>query len=205
MLTKKEQLYKNKKTKKKKCKECQKLFAPTRELQPCCSYECEVRHIDSNLNNLVAHGKSIRQKETNKIKKEFRENDKRILREKIQKVANRYGKLMDYQRYLQDGCITCGKIGGKVDGGHFLPTSTYPSIRYFSKQIKCQCIRCNQYNGGMPLEYEAKMRLMYGNDLVDSLKSQHRKSANYSVEYMKKYIRVISKRNKKLELRLNLL
>jgi len=72
MLTKKQQLYKNKKTKKKKCKECQKLFAPTRELQPCCSYECEIKHIDSNLNNLVAHGKSIRQKQTNKIKKEFR-------------------------------------------------------------------------------------------------------------------------------------
>ena len=57
----------------------------------------------------------------------------------------------------------------------------------------------------MPLEYEAKMRLMYGNYLVDNLKKEHRKSANYSIEYMQKYIKIITKRVKKLELRNNIL
>lgn len=181
--------------KQKKCRYCKEYFTPFNSLQPFCfKTEC-----------IQEHNKVTREKKARKVKKEFKERDKSLLRKKIQSVANKYGRLMDYQRYLQEGCITCGKIGGKVDGGHFLPTSTYPSIRYFSKQIKCQCIRCNQYSGGMPLEYEAKMRLMYGNDLVDSLKNEHRKSATYSIEYMKKYIRIISKRNKKLELRLNML
>jgi hypothetical protein len=200
--TKEMQLKQNKKPRQKRCKECNKLFTPTRELQPCCSFECDINHVDNNLKGLVALGGDMRTKRANKRKAEFKANDKVALRKSIQATANRYGRIMDYERYLQEGCITCGKIGGKIDGGHFLPTSTYPSIRYFSKQIKCQCIRCNQYNNGMPLEYEAKMRLMYGDDLVDSLKSEHRASANYSMEYMKKYIRVINKRIKKLELRI---
>lgn len=177
--------------KEKKCRYCKEKFTPFNSLQPFCfKNEC-----------IVKHNKTTLEKKKAKAKKEFKENDKTLLRKKIQSIANKYGRLMDYQRYLREGCITCGKKGGKIDGGHFLPTSTYPSIRYFSKQIKCQCIRCNQFNGGMPLEYENKMRAMYGNNFVDKLKNEHRKNANYSVEYMKKYIKTISKRIKKLELR----
>ena len=197
MYSKEEQLKKSKKPTRKRCKECKKLFVPVREMQTTCSIQCALNH---------SQKPKAKKDYQLKNKKELAEKypDKRALRKSIQKTANKYGRLMDYQRYLQEGCITCGKIGGKIDGGHFLPTSTYPSIRYYSKQIKCQCIRCNQYNNGMPKEYDIKMRSIYGDDFVDNLRLEHRKSANYSVEYMKKYIRVINKRNKKLELRLNL-
>jgi len=202
MYSKEQQLNQFKKTKKKRCRECKKLFVPTREMQSCCGYECEINYISKpkNLKNAIKQGKEKR-------KKELAEKypDKRALRKRIQAIANKYGRLMDYQRYMQEGCITCGKTGGKVDGGHFLPTSTYPSIRYYSKQIKCQCIKCNQFQGGMPKEYDIKMRSIYGDDFVDNLRLEHRKSTNYSVEYMRKYIRVINKRNKKLELRLDII
>lgn len=201
MFTKEQQLKKNKKPKQKRCKECKKLFTPERELQPCCSYDCNIKHLESNLKGLVNQGKTNRKKEARKQKSELDNNDKSMLRRKVQAVANRYGKLMDYPRWKEEGCITCGIKTGKVDGGHFLPTSKYPSIRYFAKQIKGQCIRCNQYNNGMPLEYDSKMRELYGNNFVDKLRENHRKSANYSVEYMQKYIRIIGKRIKKLELR----
>lgn len=181
--------------KERKCNYCKSKFTPINPFQPFCWNEDCIKQ----------HNKLQREKKARKAKKEFKENDKTLLRKKIQSLANKYGRLMDYQRYLLEGCITCGSKTGKVDGGHFLPTSTYPTIRYFSKQIKCQCIRCNQYNGGMPLEYENKMRILYGDNFVNNLKQEHRKSANYSIEYMKKYIRVISKRIKKLELRNNIL
>lgn len=179
----------------KKCKMCLKMFNPIRPMQTICSFECSIEW-----------SKKPKAQKAYKMekKKELLEKypDKTALKKSIQSTANKYGRLMDYQRYLQEGCITCGKIGGKVDGGHFLPTSTYPSIRYYAKQIKCQCIKCNQYNNGMPVEYDIKMRSLYGNIFVDNLRLEHRKSANYSIEYMKKYIRVINKRIKKLELRL---
>ena len=184
-----------KKPKEKKCRYCKNKFIPFNSFQSFCfKEEC-----------IKQHNKQEREKKDRKAKKEFKENDKTLLRVKIQRLANKYGRMMDYQRWLKEGCITCGIKTGKVDGGHFLPTSTYPSIRYYSKQIKCQCINCNQYNNGKPLEYEAKMRLMYGNDFVDNLLKEHRVSKNYNVEYMQKYIRVINKRVKKLELRNNLL
>ena len=178
-----------------KCKHCKTKFNPYTSFQKYCLQTDEC---------IAENNKQHRQKESKKAKKEFRENDKTALRDKIQRLANKYGRIMDYQRWLIEGCITCGIKTGKVDGGHFLPTSSYPSIRYYSKQIKCQCINCNQYNNGKPLEYEAKMRLMYGDDFVDNLKNEHRNSRKYSIEYMKKYIRVINKRVKKLELRNNL-
>lgn len=184
--------------KNKKCKNCLKMFTPERAMQSCCSFECSIEW--------AKKPKAQKQYKMEK-KKELIEKypDKSLLRKKIQSLANKYGRLMDYQRYLLEGCITCGSKNGKIDGGHFLPTSTYPTIRYFSKQIKCQCVRCNQYGGGMPLQYENKMRILYGDNFVNNLKQEHRKSANYSIEYMKKYIRVISKRIKKLELRNNIL
>lgn len=181
----------------KKCKNCKKSFEPERPMQSTCGYDCAIQWA-----NTPKAQKAYKIEKKKELMEKY--PDKTLLKRKIQAIANKYGRLMDYQRYLQEGCITCGKIGGKIDGGHFLPTSTYPSIRYFSKQIKCQCIRCNQYNSGMPLEYEEKMRLMYGNKLVDNLKNEHRKSANYSIDYMKKYIRIIGKRVKKLELRNNI-
>lgn len=179
----------------KKCKHCKTKFTPFNSFQKYClgNDEC----IDES-------NKQFKAKKSKELKKEFKENDKTLLRRKIQSLANKYGRLMDYQRWLREGCITCSAKTGKVDGGHFLPTSTYPSIRYYAKQIKCQCINCNQYNGGKPIEYEAKMRDLYGDDFVDKLKAEHRKSSNYSIEYMKKYILVIGKRVKKLELRNNL-
>ena len=189
-----------KKPKKKKCKNCLSFFIPDRLMQTTCSFECAIEYS----NKPKVQKKYITDKHR-ELKKEFKENDKTLLRVKIQRLANKYGRMMDYQRWLREGCITCGIKTGKVDGGHFLPTSTYPSIRYYSKQIKCQCINCNQYNGGKTVEYEAKMRLMYGDDFVNNLKNEHRNSRKYSVEYMQKYIRVINKRVKKLELRNNLL
>ena len=179
----------------KKCKYCKERFEYMNSFQPFCfKDEC-----------ILQHNQKTKEKKSKELKKEFRENDKSLLRVKIQRLANKYGRMMDYQRWLKEGCITCGIKTGKVDGGHFLPTSTYPSIRYYSKQIKCQCINCNQYNGGKTVEYEAKMRLMYGDDFVNNLKNEYRNSRKYSVEYMQKYIRVINKRVKKLELRNNLL
>ena len=178
-----------------KCKHCKTKFKPISSFMAYCLQNDEC---------ITESNKQFKAKKSRELKKEFKENDKTLLRRKIQALANKYGRLMDYQRWTKEGCITCRSKSGKVDGGHFLPTSTYPSIRYYAKQIKCQCINCNQYNGGKPIEYEAKMRSLYGNDFVDKLKQEHRKSSSYSVEYMKKYIMVIGKRVKKLELRNNI-
>ena len=196
MLSKKQQLYKNKKTKKKKCKECQKLFAPIRELQPCCSYECEIKHIDSNLNNLVAHGKSIRQKETNKIKKEFRENDKSILKDLAQTVVNKYIRLRDKNK----PCISCGYIGSKRkwNAGHFRPQGANQQIRYYTLNIFIQCEQCNSYKSGNLILYRKALIKKFGIKWVEKLESNQERG-NYTVEYLQRLIKVFRKKIKLYE------
>lgn len=193
MLTKKQQLYKNKKTKKKKCKECQKLFVPTRELQPCCSYECEVKHIDSNLNNLVAHGKSIRQKETNKIKKEFRENNKSILKDLAQTVVNKYIRLRDKDK----PCISCGYIGNerKWNAGHFRPQGGNQQLRFNLLNLHKQCEQCNSYKSGNLVPYRENLIKKIGLDRVEQIEANHERG-NYTVEYLQRLIKVFRKKIK---------
>lgn len=200
MYTKEQQLKHNKKPKRKRCKECGELFIPTREMQPCCGYACEVIYADKNLNTLINDAKKRKAKEDNKKKKEFNHNDKSYLAKKVQDLANKYGRTRDLlERGF--GCITCTNTG-KMDGGHFLPTSSYRPIRYLTRQIKQQCVKCNRYNGGMRAEYREVMIKMYGTEYVEYLESFKQGDAKYSIEYYKKYLRVMSKRLRKLESRL---
>jgi len=187
MFTKEQQLSKKKKPRKKKCKNCNDWFTPEREMQTTCGIPCAIAYANKD---------NVKQKEINKQKREFRQSDKTILKEKVQKLANKYGRLREFSRG-NVFCVTCGAKNVKFDGGHFLPTSTYPSIRYYTLQINPQCVNCNQYNGGKPKEYREYMIKRFGLKKVEDLEAQHRVSRKYTVEYYQKYLRVMSKRLKK--------
>lgn len=178
-----------------KCKTCKAPFKQNRIGQKTCEvypYECSIEY-----------GKSNKKKEIRKKKTVFKQSDKSLLKDQVQALANRIGKISHILEVGNDICVTCGKIGGKKDGGHFLPTSTYPAIRYYTKQIKPQCITCNQYNGGMPIEYTSCMIEKYGIEFVKDLQSQKRVTRKYSLEYYQKYKKVMTKRKNKLEKRLS--
>lgn len=183
-----------------KNKECNKLFTPTRDFQKCCCYECDIKFLDDkdNLKSLINETKKRNVKEANKKRSEFKMSDKSLLREKVQKLANRYGRLREFSRG-NNFCVSCGNTNCKFDGGHFLPTSTYPKIRYNTLQINPQCVKCNRYNGGSFKEYRVYMIKRFGIKYVEKLESTHRESANYSVVYLQKYLRIMGKRIKRYE------
>ena len=199
--TKEDQLSKVKQPRRKKCKECKKLFTPTREMQSCCFGKCTADYAQKNLKSLISTGTKNRTKESNKKKKDFKDNDKTVLAVKVQKLANKYGRTRDIlERGI--GCITCPKKDGKMDGGHFLPTSSFRPIRYLTKQIKQQCVNCNRHNGGRRPEYTEVMIKMYGQEYVSYLESFKQGVAKYTVAYYQKYLKVMGKRLRKLEKRL---
>ena len=189
--TKADQLKRNKKPTRKRCKECKTLFVPTRGMQPCCSYKCETLHIDNNLNSLIADGKK------NRIKDAKKEKSKTTLKKRVQDLSQKYGRLREKSRG-NILCVTCGSANSK-DGGHFLKKSNYPSIRYYTLQINPQCVTCNQYGDGMPVEYEEYMRVRFGDEKVNWLKSQLRVSRKYSTEYLERYLKIMGKRIKRYE------
>jgi 5-methylcytosine-specific restriction endonuclease McrA len=184
----------NKTYKPKTCKICKDKFVPVRDLQPTCQkIECMIAYGNKTLQK----HRQNQSKALNRAKKEFRDSDKVHLKKVAQMLVNKYARLRDqYESGVR--CCTCGSVG-KMDGGHFLPTSGYGAIRYNTNQIHQQCVNCNQYNGGRPIEYEQFMIKKYGMKYVENLKATKNIRRKYTVEYYQKLIRIIKKKLKQIE------
>jgi hypothetical protein len=174
-------------------KECKNLFTQERPMQSTCSPKCAIGHA-------AAQRKKREEKAHRIAKTEFYAEDKSTLIAKAQALANKYARYRDM--LLGRACITCGTRSAKFDGGHFLPTSTHKSIRFYTLQIHLQCYQCNQKNSGRPSEYRVAMIRLYGLEKVEWLEAQRSPRAKYTVEYLNRYIKVMGKRFKKLENRL---
>lgn len=179
----------------KKCRQCGEPFEHNpKAITPFCSNLCELTaKAMSNLKEI--------KKQKAKKKREFRQNDKPKLMQKCQSLANKYARIRDER--LGRGCITCGTKNAKWDGGHFLPTSTYSSIRFYTLQIHKQCFQCNRINSGKPREYREAMINMHGIEWVEKLESTKNITRKYTVEYLNKYLLVIGRRLKKMTNRMN--
>ena len=179
----------------KKCRQCGELFERNpKVITPFCSNLCELTaKAMSNLKEI--------KKQKAKEKREFKQNDKPKLMQKCQSLANKYARIRDER--LGRGCITCGTKNAKWDGGHFLPTSTYPSIRFYTLQIHKQCFQCNRINSGKPREYREAMINMHGIEWVEKLESTKNITRKYTVEYLNKYLLVVGKRSKRMTNRIN--
>ena len=179
----------------KKCRQCGELFERNpKVITLFCSNLCELTaKAMSNLKEI--------KKQKAKKKREFKQNDKPKLMQKCQSLANKYARIRDER--LGRGCITCGTKNAKWDGGHFLPTSTYSSIRFYTLQIHKQCFQCNRINSGKPREYREAMINMHGIEWVEKLESTKNITRKYTVEYLNKYLLVIGRRLKKITNRMN--
>lgn len=199
MLSKTSQLSKGKaKTPRtRKCLTCREWFKPKEQGVTTCSDVCAVAYGVSNFKKQATRDKA-------KAKKEHYENDKSKLMQDCQKIANKLGKAHAYISGVTT-CATCPielSTQQQIDGGHGFPTSTYSGIRFYTLQILPQCVRCNRYNSGMRIEFKNKLISMYGEDKVEWFESFKGKPTKYTVDYLKKYKTVMSKRLKQLEKRL---
>lgn len=79
-----------------------------------------------------------------------------------------------------DKCYTCPREGAewKWDAGHYKPVALVGSNNRLSwdlRFIRRQCSRCNGAGQGMAREYEARLRLELGDDVVDWFEENYRK------------------------------
>ena len=171
----------------KKCSYCGDLFPAFNSLQKFCfKNEC-----------IQEHNLTIKKKKANKEKRVFKNSDLTTLKAKAQSLVNKYARFRD-EKERGYKCCTCGHTGGQMDGGHFLPTSSYSAIRYNTNQIFLQCKKCNRFNGGMPKEYRLFMIDRYGLEYVEKLEATKNELRGYSIEYYQKLIRVVTKKLKRL-------
>lgn len=196
--TKKQQLKHNKKPKRKRCKECNKLFPKEgNELKPCCSSYCMSIYISKpeNLKKHIEHGKKLREKENQQKKKEFRINEKTGLKEAVQKVVNKYIRLRD----MYKPCISCGAIEAiQWDAGHFRPVGNNQQVRYYTLNIHKQCSHCNDQLSANLVPYKENLIKKIGLEKFEKLEADH-STKKYSVEYLERLRKVFNKKIKLYE------
>lgn len=191
MLTKKDQLKYNKKPKRKRCKECNKLFTPEREMQPCCTFDCEIAYISNknNLKKLIDDGKKNRIKESNKKKKELKENDKSYWIQKAQKEFNKFIRLRD----KNEKCISCDYIwnnGGyqrQAHASHYISVNKSKALRFNELNVWKSCQQCNTHLSGNLAEYRIRLIKKIGLEKVEELEriANHSQPDKYTIENYK--------------------
>ncbi len=183
-ISKEQQLKHNKKPRRKRCKECNELFIPTRDMQPCCSYPCEVMYVDKNLTTLIDDGKIRINKENTKKKRAFNQIDKSKLREKAVFMFNKFIRLRDKNL----PCISCGHTHGRqFHAGHFKPAGANPHLRFNELNVHKQCSICNNYKSGNLAEYRKNLIKKIGVENVQALESDT-SVKKYSVDDYKNII-----------------
>ena len=175
--------------KRKKCKNCLKMFTPERAMQSCCSFECSIEW--------AKKPKAQKQYKMEK-KKELIEKypDKSKWLANAQTVVNAYVRLRDKNK----PCISCGYIGDgkKWNAGHFRPQGGNQQLRFNLLNLHKQCEPCNSYKSGNLVPYRKALIKKFGIKWVENLESNH-ETKKYSIEYLQRLIKVFRKKIKLYE------
>lgn len=91
------------------------------------------------------------------------------LKKQLDKVFSEYVRKTDAQR-----CYTCGKTRVTLQCGHFISRS-YLATRWDLDNCKNQCIGCNIFGNGKPLDFEEHLIRDIGKKKVEQLKARRHK------------------------------
>ena len=146
--------------KSKKCKQCQKIYEPTKPLQQVCSYECAIAKAKAEREKKEA-------KEWNKRKKELKEKLKTLSdwKKDLEKEINAIVKLIDKGMT----CISCGG-SGKEQAGHYHSVGSNDSIRFHLDNIHLQDYHCNVEKGSNIIGYDLGLIDVYGKEYWEYVK-----------------------------------
>lgn len=188
--------------KEKACKCCKALFMPQRMGAKVCSPFCALTFAKSVLAKAEKVAQ-VKERREDKAKREKMKKRSEWIKE-CQPIANRVARLRD--ALAGHGCISCGakpseRFGGAMDGGHFRSVGSAVHMRFFLPNISAQCVRCNQHLGGNAIEYRKGLVARHGLPFVDQLESMQG-SPKWSIDWLKKFKRVMLKKARRLERRL---
>lgn len=179
--------------KQKSCKICKDKFTPERQLQPTCTrYECMVEYANKHLSKKAKE----KNKQENKAKKEFNQNDKVYLKELAQKVFNTYIRMRDKDL----SCVSCGTTNDiQYQAGHYKPAGGYSYLRFDENNVHKQCVRCNcTLSANLALYREALIKKI-GFEEVERLE-QPNQIKTWTVEEYQAIIKKYRQKTKELRL-----
>lgn len=184
--------------KRKKCKNCSKMFQPERQLQSCCSFECSIEWAKKP----KVQKQYILEKQKT-AKKEFKSNDKSTLLKLAQITFNKFIRLRD----AGNKCISCDYTWGESGhqrqqhASHYISTSKSRLLRFNEDNVHLSCQICNTHLSGNLAEYRIRLIDKIGLDKVEELERMagDSKPCKYDAEDYKKIIETYKKKIKEIK------
>jgi hypothetical protein len=178
----------------KACAVCQKPFTPARPMQRVCTLRC-ARAVPK----LAKKAESARAKERKeKLKSVAKwEDECRAIVQKIARLRDR-----------ADGCISCHmgpNYQGQWHGSHYRSVGACSSTQFLLWNIHKACAQCNKFKGGNREGYRPRLIEKIGLERVEWLDAQNqvtKRSGPAYIDYLKRFKKVMSKRLRRMEKRL---
>jgi len=162
-----------------------------------CGWECAKAWLDTDKGKAKTKATSERlEKKRNRARKEKVKGAPHWVRE-TRKVAQEYAALRDMDKH----CISCG-VGfydqndahlTRWDGGHFKTVGAHPELQLNLNNLHGQCRNCNGFRAGNIEGQKRGIVARFGQARLDWLQAHH-EPITYTIEYLKRYRRVIRKR-----------
>lgn len=186
----------------KRCKSCRETFTPVRTMQACCSVPCALAWAAKQRAQKEARANREERKSLAERKAKLKTRREWIA--EAQAVVNKVARLRDI--LAGHGCISCGsrpdaRFGGAMDAGHYRSVGSAPHARFYLPNIRLQCKRCNRDLGGAAVNYRMGLIERIGINRVEEIESMQW-TAKWSVEYLQRLKKVMNKKARRLEKRI---
>jgi hypothetical protein len=107
----------------------------------------------------------------------------------LKKELDRVFSIYIRAKYLKE-CYTCRKVDVTLQCGHFV-TRQYLATRWDENNCRPQCVGCNMFGGGKPLDFEERLKKELGAEFVEEMKLSRHQSLKLSrvwyLEEIEKY------------------
>mgnify|MGYP001122444854 CR=1 FL=1 len=161
-----------------KCKVCKSDYSKYNTTQIVCGWKCALEW------NKIKAEKEYK-KETARMRKEFKDNDKPHQMKLTETACNAYIRARDKGQ----PCISCGTVNPNIlySAGHYKTVGSSISLRYNPANIHLQCLKnCNKERSGNIAEYRPRLIEKIGLRHVEWLESEEAQAAqNWTIEDLK--------------------
>ncbi len=119
-----------------------------------------------------------------------------VVKKKTKNVTKTQAKLKKeldaiFSRYIRQKyparCYTCGKTDTPLQCGHFV-SRQYLATRWDENNCRPQCVGCNIYGNGKPLDFEENLKKELGDQFVEQLKASRHQSLKLDRHWYEKQI-----------------
>jgi hypothetical protein len=188
----------------KACAVCKRIFTPFRAMTKVCSVPCSLEYARKVAARKESKAKREERKATREAKVKLKTRREWIA--EAQAAVNKVARLRDL--LAGHGCISCGarpqqKYGGTFDAGHYRSVGSAPHMRYYLPAIRGQCVRCNRDLGGSAVNFRKGLIERIGLERVEQIEAMQG-TAKWSIEYLQRLKRVMNKKARRLERRIEM-